>query len=81
MPDITAVSASRPPQLAAPTDARLRETAKALEASFLAEMLKSAGFGTPRESFGGGRWGRTVRLFPQASAGRRNGETRRHRPC
>ncbi|MFV2051306.1 rod-binding protein [Aliiroseovarius sp. YM-037] len=54
MPDITAVSTNHPPQLAAPTDARLRETAEALEASFLAEMLKSAGFGTPRESFGGG---------------------------
>ena len=35
-------------------DARLREVAQELEATFLAEMLKSAGFGKPRESFGGG---------------------------
>ncbi|MEP2532351.1 rod-binding protein [Shimia sp.] len=32
----------------------LRKAAEDLEASFLAEMLKSAGFGKPRESFGGG---------------------------
>lgn len=40
----------------APTrhDQELMEAAQALEASFLAEMLKSAGFGKPRESFGGG---------------------------
>lgn len=30
------------------------EAAKQLEASFLAEMLKSAGFGKTSESFGGG---------------------------
>ena len=36
------------------SDARLREVAQDLEATFLAEMLKSAGFGKPRESFGGG---------------------------
>jgi len=35
-------------------DTKLREAAKAMEASFLAEMLKSAGYGAPRESFGGG---------------------------
>ncbi len=35
-------------------DAKLREVAQELEATFLAEMLKSAGFGKPRESFGGG---------------------------
>ncbi len=35
-------------------DAKLREAAQDLEATFLAEMLKSAGFGEPRESFGGG---------------------------
>jgi flagellar protein FlgJ len=33
---------------------RLDETAQKLEAAFLAEMLKSAGFGQSRESFGGG---------------------------
>lgn len=35
-------------------DADLRDVARKLEATFLAEMLKSAGFGSPRESFGGG---------------------------
>lgn len=32
----------------------LREVAQELEAAFLAEMLKHAGFGDARESFGGG---------------------------
>ncbi|MEO1001325.1 MAG: rod-binding protein [Pseudomonadota bacterium] len=32
----------------------LRDVARALEASFLAEMLKTAGLGSTRESFGGG---------------------------
>lgn len=42
--------------LAAPIkDAKAMESAaKALEASFLAEMLKSAGFGEARSDFGGG---------------------------
>jgi len=47
----------RPPQFlpaAMDTDAKLRVAAQKLEATFLAEMLKSAGFGAPRESFGGG---------------------------
>ena len=35
-------------------DAKLREVARELEATFLSEMLKSAGFGAARESFGGG---------------------------
>ena len=35
-------------------DAALLRSAQQLEANFLAEMLKSAGFGKPRESFGGG---------------------------
>lgn len=35
-------------------DAALRRTAEKLEAAFLSEMLKSAGFGRARESFGGG---------------------------
>ena len=39
---------------ATPRDRELQEAAKALEATFLAEMLKSAGLGEPRDSFGGG---------------------------
>lgn len=35
-------------------DAALREAAQKLEATFLAEMLKSAGMGKTRETFGGG---------------------------
>lgn len=35
-------------------DAQLREAAQKLEATFLAEMLKSAGLGSSRSSFGGG---------------------------
>lgn len=37
-----------------PTDAKLFDAAKNLEATFLTEMLKSAGFGASRQSFGGG---------------------------
>lgn len=33
---------------------QLRQTAAALEASFLSVMLQSAGFGAARDSFGGG---------------------------
>ena len=35
-------------------DQSLRQAAQKLEASFLAEMLKSAGLGESREAFGGG---------------------------
>ncbi|MCU0911309.1 MAG: rod-binding protein [Rhodobacteraceae bacterium] len=35
-------------------DQALRAAAERLEASFLAEMLKHAGSGSPRETFGGG---------------------------
>ncbi|PJI86132.1 rod binding protein [Yoonia maricola] len=35
-------------------DAKLRDAAQKMEATFLAEMLKSAGVGTPRDAFGGG---------------------------
>jgi len=35
-------------------DDKLRDASEKLEASFLAEMLKSAGFGKTPESFGGG---------------------------
>ncbi len=33
---------------------KMQETARSLEASFLSEMLKQAGFGKPQEAFGGG---------------------------
>ncbi len=50
------VSTSLQPRDAAPPhrDAALMQAAQKLEASFLAEMLKSAGFGDSREEFGGG---------------------------
>lgn len=35
-------------------DAKLMEVAQQLEATFLSEMLKSAGVGKPRDMFGGG---------------------------
>ena len=36
-------------------DDKLRDAAQKLEATFLSEMLKSAGLGAPRDSFGGGK--------------------------
>ena len=45
------------PRKESPTDlrtSRLREVARELEATFLSEMLKSAGVGAPRETLGGG---------------------------
>lgn len=43
------------PKHEAPTvDKKLMAVARELEASFLAEMLKSTGLGEARESFGGG---------------------------
>lgn len=42
-----------PPQMS-PRDVQLLEVARDLEASFLTEMLKSAGMGKARDSFGGG---------------------------
>lgn len=36
------------------TETALRTAAENLEASFLAEMLKAAGVGAPRDTFGGG---------------------------
>jgi Rod binding domain-containing protein len=36
------------------SDAALRRAAQALEAAFLSEMLKGAGLGEARDSFGGG---------------------------
>lgn len=46
----------RPPLQPAPVSAddKLREAAKELEATFLSEMLKSAGLGELSETFGGG---------------------------
>lgn len=35
-------------------DTKLYDAAQKMEATFLAEMLKSAGVGAPRETFGGG---------------------------
>ena len=43
-----------PPATAALQDQGLREAAENLEASFLAEMLKSAGMGKTPDAFGGG---------------------------
>ncbi|MEO0388856.1 MAG: rod-binding protein [Pseudomonadota bacterium] len=43
-----------PPQTKATTATDLRTQAEALEASFLAEMLKAAGVGKPLAGFGGG---------------------------
>ena len=36
------------------SDSKLKQAAQDLEATFLAEMLKSAGLGEARDSFGGG---------------------------
>ena len=51
-PDTAGVALARKPT--AQADAELRAVADQLEAGFLAEMLKSAGFGEARDSFGGG---------------------------
>ena len=42
------------PSILSRKDQPLMEAAQKLEANFLAEMLKSAGFGNTRQSFGGG---------------------------
>lgn len=49
MTEITASFAPAPGH-----DQQLRKATEALEAGFLAEMLKAAGLGTPRGAFGGG---------------------------
>lgn len=51
-PGTTGLRSSPPGQGA--QDAALRHAAEELEAVFLAEMLKAAGMGAPRESLGGG---------------------------
>jgi|FLOH01.1.fsa_nt_gi peptidoglycan hydrolase FlgJ len=42
------------PALLQSSDSAMREAANKLEANFVAEMLKSAGFGKSRDSFSGG---------------------------
>ncbi|MBD3785499.1 MAG: rod-binding protein [Sphingomonadales bacterium] len=42
------------PPAATKKEAAMRKAAVALEANFLSEMLKQAGFGKPRDAFGGG---------------------------
>ncbi|MGR3291057.1 MAG: rod-binding protein [Paracoccaceae bacterium] len=53
MPQISSQPVRMMPDIR-PQDQALWDVAQKLEASFLAEMLKSAGLGTPRASFGGG---------------------------
>ncbi len=53
MTPIDPAGASTAP-LPKPSDSALRDAARKLEATFLSEMLKSAGFGAPRGAFGGG---------------------------
>ena len=48
------ISATPPPAAPPSTAERLQAAAVQLEAAFLAEMLKSAGLGESRQSFGGG---------------------------
>jgi len=62
MTDLTSVhsaqtqarSPGRGPELRTPEDAALWDAAQKLEASFLTEMLKAAGFGKSRDAMGGG---------------------------
>ena len=57
---MTTIPVLPPPRPASPipdyiqNDAKLRDAAVKLEATFLAEMLKSAGLGEMPEAFGGG---------------------------
>ena len=52
MPDVKPIGAmAQPPS---PQDRALRTAAEKIEASFLAEMLKSAGLGKTSSEFGGG---------------------------
>ncbi|MDJ0825617.1 MAG: rod-binding protein [Rhodobacter sp.] len=54
MLSIDALAAQAAAAKTPPRDVELREAAQALEATFLAEMLKSAGLGETRGVFGGG---------------------------
>lgn len=49
---ITGIAANPPPPVI--REAKLRDAAESLEASFLSEMLKAAGVGRPPSAFGGG---------------------------
>jgi peptidoglycan hydrolase FlgJ len=60
-PTLPAALPAPAPQAASAPDARaLRQSAEAFEAVFLAEMLKAAGLGQPRQGFGGGGAGEDV---------------------
>lgn len=52
-PQLSAVT-QKPASSPESKDEALKKAATELEASFLAEMLKQAGFGEARQSFGGG---------------------------
>lgn len=54
IPILPAPHQNATPNALSKSDSKMFEAAKKLEATFLAEMLKSAGFGAPRSSFGGG---------------------------
>ena len=54
VPEAVPVPVRTPLPRAGEADARLLESAQALEASFVAEMLKSAGVGAVPSAFGGG---------------------------
>jgi len=52
--EISATGPHLPKPAIRPQDQALWDVAQKMEASFLAEMLKSAGLGSARDSFGGG---------------------------
>lgn len=56
IPDLPQISITNPTSAPAKIkdEVALREVSRALESSFVAEMLKSAGVGKPRETYGGG---------------------------
>ncbi|MEK0165059.1 rod-binding protein [Phaeobacter sp. A36a-5a] len=54
MEQIAQLPALQRPQVIKPPQDPLRKAAQELEATFLAEMLKSAGLGESRETMGGG---------------------------
>ena len=61
------------------SDAKLRDAAQKLEATFLAEMLKSAGLGAPRDTFGGGVGEDQFSSFLREAQAEKNGQRRGHR--
>lgn len=50
---LSPLSSARPPT--SPHEAKLRDVSEQLETTFLAEMLKNAGFGKTPDTFGGGQ--------------------------